>query len=92
LIRAEFLWDEEAIEHIWERHHLIIEEVDEAFHDPQALIDAGGKYGRQVIYGRTEAGKYLAIIVEFESRQVAWLITARQMIDSEKRRYKKRSK
>jgi len=37
LIEAELLWDEETIEHIWERHHLNIEEVDEAFHDPNAL-------------------------------------------------------
>jgi uncharacterized DUF497 family protein len=92
LIEAELLWDEETIEHIWERHHLTIEEVDEAFHDSEALIHAGGKYGRQVIYGRTEAGRYLVIIVKFESRQVAELVTARQMTDSEKRRYKRRLK
>jgi hypothetical protein len=50
LIRAELQWDEETIEHIWERHHLTIEEVDEAFHDPEALIHAGGKQGHQVAY------------------------------------------
>jgi uncharacterized DUF497 family protein len=92
LIQAELLWDEETIEHIWERHHLTIEEVDEAFHDPEALIHHTGKYGRQVVYGRTEAGKYLTIIVEFESRQSAWLVTARLMTDLEKRQYKRRLK
>lgn len=92
MIRAELQWDEETIEHIWERHHLTIEEVDEAFHDPEALIHAGGKHGRQVAYGRTEGGRYLTIIVEFESGQSAWLVTARQMTDSEKRRYRRRLK
>lgn len=48
MIQAELLWDDEAIEHIWERHRLTIEEVDEAFHDPKALIHTG-KYGRQVV-------------------------------------------
>jgi hypothetical protein len=92
LIRAELLWDEETIEHIWERHHLRIEEVDEAFHDPEALIHHTGKYGRQVVYGKTGGGRYLIIIVEFKSRQSALLVTARQMTDSEKRRYKRRLK
>lgn len=91
MIEAELLWDEETIEHIWERHQLGIEEVDEAFHDPKALIHSG-KYGRQVVYGRTEGGRYLTIIIKFESKQVAWLITARPMIDSEKRRYRRRLK
>lgn len=91
LIRAELLWDDDTIEHIWKKHHLSIEEVDEAFHDSNALIHKG-KHGRQVVYGQTEGGRYLTIIVKFESRQVAWLVTARQMADSERRRYKRRSK
>lgn len=91
MIEAELLWDDETIEHIWERHHLSIEEVDEAFHDPKALIHTG-KYGRQVAYGQTEAGRYLTIIVKFESRQSAWLITARSMTDSERQRYRRRLK
>lgn len=91
MIEAELLWDEETIEHIWERHHLSIKEVDEAFHDPEALIHTG-KYGRQVVYGRTEAGRYLTIIVKFESRRVAWLISARPMKDSERQRYGRRFK
>jgi hypothetical protein len=91
LIEAELLWDDETIEHVWERHRLSIEEVDEAFSDPEALIHTG-RHGRQVVYGRTEAGRYLTIIVESESRQVAWLITARSMTDSERHRYRRRLK
>ncbi len=91
LTRAELLWDDETIEHIWERHHLGIEEVDEAFHDPNALIHTG-RGGRQVVYGQTGGGRYLIIIVKFESRQVAWLITARPMTDSERQRYRRRFK
>lgn len=91
MIQAELLWDDETIEHIWERHHLTIEEVDEAFHDPKALIHTG-KHSRQVVYGQTEGGTYLTIIVKFESRQSAWLITARSMTDSERQRYRRRFK
>jgi uncharacterized DUF497 family protein len=91
LTRAELLWDDETIEHIWERHHLGIEEVDEAFYDSNALIHTG-KYGRQVIYGQMEGGRYLIIIVEPRNRRTAWLITARDMTDSEKQRYRRRFK
>ncbi len=41
MIQAELLWDDETIEHIWERHRLSIEEVDEAFHDPKHLSIVG---------------------------------------------------
>ena len=91
MIEAELLWDEETIEHIWERHHLNIEEVDEAFHDPNALIHTG-KYGRQVVYGQTKGGRHLTIIVEFESRRSAGLVTARSMTNSERQRYRRRFK
>lgn len=91
MIQAELLWDDETIEHIWERHRLSIEEVDEAFHDPEALIHSG-RGGRQLIYGQTEGGRYLIIVVEFESRRKAWLVTARDMTDSERHRYRRRFK
>ena len=91
MIDATLLWDDDTIEHIWERHHLSIEEVDEAFHDPEALIHRG-KYHRQVVYGQTEGGRYLTIIVEPVSRKEAWLITAWDMTDSERKQYKRRFK
>jgi hypothetical protein len=91
LIQAELLWHDDTVEHIWERHHLNIEDVDEAFHEPKALIHTG-KYGRQVVYGQIQGGRYLTIIVKFESRQSAWLITARPMTNSERHRYKRRLK
>jgi uncharacterized protein len=91
LIEATLLWDDDTIEHIWERHHLGIDEVDDAFRDPEALIHTS-KYHRQVIYGQTGGGRYLTIIVEPISRKEAWLITARDMTDSERKRYKRRFK
>ncbi len=91
MIQVELLWNEETIEHIWERHHLSIEEVDEAFRDPEALIHTG-KHRRQVIYGKTIGGRYLTIIIQPMSRKEARLITARDMTDSERKRYKRRFK
>ena len=91
MIDATLLWDDDTIEHIWEGHHLSIEEVDEAFHDSEALIHTG-KHHRQVVYGQTGGGRYLTIIIEPISRKKAWLITARDMTDSERQRYKRRFK
>jgi len=65
--------------------------VDEAFYDPNALIHRG-KYGRQVVYGQTKGGRYLTIIIEPIIRKEAWLITAWNMTDSERQRYKRRFK
>jgi len=90
LIEIELLWDDDTIEHIW-RHRLRIEEVDEAFHDPDALMHTG-RYRRQVVYGKTEGGRYLTVIVEPTGKKEAWLITAWDMTDSERQRYKRRLK
>jgi hypothetical protein len=46
LIEAELLWDDASIEHIWERHHLRIEEVDEAFHSLMPLFIQEGMDAR----------------------------------------------
>ena len=91
MIEAELLWDDDTIEHIWERHHLNIWEVDEAFHDPEALIHTG-KHQRQVVYGKTGGGRYLTVIIEPKNKKEAWLITAWDMTDSERQRYKRRFK
>lgn len=86
--KAELLWDDETLEHIWTRHHLLIEDVEEAYYDPRAKIHKG-KYGRQVIYGRTEAGRYLFVVIQPLSKFVAKLITARPMTARDKRFYGK---
>lgn len=88
LRKADLLWDDEAAEHIWQRHHLLVEDVIEAYYDPRAKIHKG-KYNRQVVYGRTEAGQYLFIVVQPAGRFKARLITARPMTARDKQFYKR---
>ena len=40
------------------------------------------------IYGRTEAGRYLLLATKPEGRLVLWLLTARDMTENEKARYR----
>ena len=86
--KAELLWDDETLEHIWTRHHLLIDDVEEAYYDTLAKIHTG-KYGRQLVYGRTQAGRYLFIVVQPIGQFVAKLITARPMTARDKRFYGK---
>ena len=71
------------------KHGVIIEEVQEAFEDPQSLITRG-RWETRLIYGRTEAGRYLLMVTRPEGRAVLWLVTARDMTGHEKDWYRTR--
>lgn len=82
-------WDEDSEEHIWDRHKVTPREVEEAAF--AAGIFARGR-GRNVysVYGRSEAGRYLFIVIRMIEDSMAKVITARDMTAVERRRYKRR--
>lgn len=76
--------------HIWERHGIVFAEVEEAcFSDP---LITRGREGCHVVFGRTEAGRFLYVVVVMMSRGRARLITARAMMQRERRFYQRRGK
>ena len=85
-IRPELVWTEDVVQKIGSRHAVAIEEVQEAFEDPQALITRG-RWETKLVYGRSESGRYLLMVTRPEGQAVLWLITARDMAANEKRRY-----
>lgn len=83
----ELLWDDRNEEHISRR--ATAEEVEEAVFDPASFF-LRTKQGRYLVYGLTDGGRYLMVVLEPLSGQRAYPITVREMTDVEKRRFKSR--
>lgn len=88
-IRPEMIWTEEVVQKIISRHNITIEEVQEAFDDPGALITRG-RWDTRLVFGRSEAGRYLLVVTRPEGPAVLWLVTAREMTTNEKNWYRTR--
>jgi uncharacterized protein len=74
-------------EHIWSKHQVTPEEVDEVcFGSPLALRGRDRSYA---IYGQSEAGRYLIVFLYPRGRGVYDLATAREMTQTERRRYQR---
>lgn len=76
--------------HIWEKHRVTRDEVEEAcFNEPLVVR---GREGCHVVLGQTEAGRYLHVVVVLMNRGRARLITARDVTPQERRYYQRRGK
>jgi len=81
-------WTSDRIEHINEKHGICCDEVEE-------VCEAGywirrGREGTYLVYGQTEEGRYLLVVLKSESAGRFKVITARDMTDSERRLYLRR--
>ena len=82
----DFLWDRDTMAHI-DRHGVNPEEVEEAcFFNP---LVRKSKKDRYFVFGRTQSGRYLTIIIETLGEGWIKVITARDMVRSERRKYGK---
>jgi len=85
----ELNWDDERLEHI-ATHDVAISEVLEVlegvFWSPKWEGD------RRRVYGQTENGRYLFIIVGRRRSGELWLVTARDMTTGERRLFLKKGK
>jgi uncharacterized DUF497 family protein len=81
------LWDQWNISHI--AHHGVEQaEVEELLEgNPQIRKSRTGSY---VLYGQSEAGRYLIVVIAPRSQGMVYVITARDMSDREKKWTKKR--
>ncbi|MGH2708261.1 MAG: BrnT family toxin [Actinomycetota bacterium] len=88
----ELFWDEDNEEHI-AAHGVTIEEVEAAIFDRASIaLRTTGPSGqpRQVFLGQSDAGRYLFIVLEPVHAHLSRPVTARDMTDGEKTRYKRR--
>jgi hypothetical protein len=83
----EVVMSSEREEHIWTKHHVTPDEVEEVcYSDPWVLR---GRDGSSAVYGRTEAGRYLAVFLYPRGSGVFSLATAREMTRTERQRFQR---
>jgi len=80
-------WDDANIEHI-SRHGL--SPVDIEYICFGEHISFRGRQGRYILYGKTEGGAMIMVVLERLSGQVFRPITARAMTEKEKHHYRKK--
>jgi hypothetical protein len=78
-------WSEE---HIGE-HDVKMDEVTEVL--GARHIESPGRDGTTIITGQTESGRYL-LVVAVDDEGLAFIVTAREMTESEKRAYRRRAR
>lgn len=82
-----FEWEDCNIEHI-AKHSVTPQETEEAcYNQPNIRKTKDGLY---IIYGQTDAGRYLFIVVRYKGNGFVYVITARPMTNNEQRYYHKR--
>jgi hypothetical protein len=84
---AEVRWSRESEEHI-RKHNVTIGEVWEVLRCRRPL-SYRVKSKRYAVLGQTEAGRYLLIILKRVGKATYSLVTARDMQDRERKRYRK---
>ena len=82
-------WKDHIIEKIIQNHAVTPEEVEEVIFEghPEVRKHAENRF---LIFGQTQSGRYLFIVIEEESKRIYVPITARDMTDKEKRAFRKR--
>ena len=84
---SRLLWDDDTIEHI-AQHSVRPEEIEQTCQaHPYVLRTHGGRY---IVLGRSDAGRYLTVILAPHGRDAWKPITARPMDEAERRRYERR--
>jgi uncharacterized DUF497 family protein len=86
------VWDDWNVAHIAE-HDVEPEEVESVCHTEQHLARRAGitrySLARYHLYGQTENGRYLFIVLDREVASSFYVVTARDMDESEKRSFKR---
>ncbi len=83
----EFDWDDTNLLHI-ARHGVTQQEVEEACENIPFVVKTRAK--RYLIYGRSDNGRYLVTIAQYESQQVLRVITSRDMTPTERQLYNRK--
>lgn len=91
-MRIDYLyWKDELLEKILYKHGVAPEEVEEIVYEPKSEARKHGSH-RYLVFGQTQVGRHLFIVLDEEEKGVFTPVTARDMTESEKHAYKKRQK
>ena len=86
-----FIWLQDIIDKLAFKHHVEAIEVEEVFNNhPKIRFIQKGNRSREDVYmalGRSEAGRYLAVIFIIKKNNNALILSARDMAKKERRQY-----
>lgn len=80
--------DDCILEKIESKHGIGFEEVEEACLSESRHIRRG-RYGLYKVFSRTDAGRYILVVLVNKGLNEWKIVTSRQMTDTEKKLYKK---
>jgi len=82
-------WDRKNIVHI-AKHRITPEEVEQVVFSTHSLKRKGKGSNVYYVLGQTDNGRYLFVVLRDFKRNFAYVITAREMSNSEKKWFNKR--
>jgi len=89
-----FIWLPDIIDKLAFKHHVETSEVEEVFDNRPGIrfIQKGDRKGEDVYMGlgRTEAGRYLAVIFIMKKNSNALILSARDMAKKERKQYERK--
>jgi uncharacterized protein len=89
-----FIWLEDIVEKLWRKHRVEQREVAEVFGGAPHFrsVEKGHRAGENVYaaLGQTDGGRYLIVFFVHRRDGRAVILSARDMTDSERRRYGRR--
>jgi uncharacterized DUF497 family protein len=90
-IFTDFDWDEGNVEHLWKRHRVTPEEVEEVF--AGRFRWRKGRTRKGILYyeglGQTQSGRYLAVIFQIKPPRIVRIASSRPMSPAERKWYDK---
>lgn len=91
---SRFIWLPSVVEKLVTKHHVTPEEVEETFYNaPIVRFHEKGRIEGEHLYaalGQSDGGRYLAVFFILKQQRRALVISARDMTDTERKRYERR--
>ena len=87
----ELMWTEENEDHIWSRHEILPDEVEQVVNTRPRWVTKGTA-NTELIYGTTAAGRYLLVVLSEAADGRDYVITARDMNDDERRTFRRKAR
>ncbi len=87
----EIRWSDESEEHIWARHQVTPAEVEQIVNTRPRLTKTG-RAGVDLVYGTTDAGRYLLVVLAEAVDGRDYVVTARDMDSPERRNFTRQAR
>lgn len=87
----EIRWSDESEDHIWARHQVTPAEVEQTV-NTRPRFTMAGREGVELVYGTTDAGRYLLVVLAEAMDGRDYIVTARDMDPAERRNFTRQAR